>query len=96
MATAGNISLGNTNFSNHSAYNTSANHFDTNARVFGGMATSQLPGGSTISVSADGSLIMNTQTGISQLGTSVNVAETIRTAAMQQAEARSNRGDELR
>lgn len=85
-AVAGNFSLGNTNFSNHSSYNTSANHFDANARVFSGMYTAQMPGGSTLSVSPDGSLIMNNQSAISSLGTSINLAQSIRTMASQQAD----------
>ncbi len=85
-AVSGNLSLGNTNFSNHSAYNTSANHFDTNARVFGGMYTSQMPGGSTLGVSPDGSLIMNNQSAISNLATTYHISDSVRETAMRQAE----------
>src|SRR5262249_53470605 len=80
-AVSGNLSVGNTNFSNHSAYNTSANHFDTNARVFGGMVTSQMPGGSTLSISPDGSLIMNNQSAISNLATTYHISDSVRETA---------------
>lgn len=85
-AITGNISMGNTQFSNHSSFNTSANHFDTNARVFSGMYTSQMQGGSTLSVTPSGSTIMNNQSAISNLGTSINLAHAIREMANQQAD----------
>ena len=85
-AITGNISLGNTQFSNHSSFNTSANHFDTNARVFSGMYTYQMEGGSTLSVTPSGSTIMNNQSAISNLGTSINLAHAIREMASQQAD----------
>ncbi len=85
-AVAGNFSLGNTNFSNHSAFNTSANHFDTNARVTSGMYSSQMPGGSSVSMAPDGSLIMNNQPAISSLATSFHISDTVRETAMRQAE----------
>lgn len=85
-AITGNLSLGNTQFSNHSHFNTSANHFDTNARVSGGMYTAQMAGGSTLGMTPDGSTIMNNQPAISSLGTSINLAHAIRTMASQQAD----------
>lgn len=85
-AVAGNLSLGNTNFSNHSAYNTSANHFDTNARVTAGGFTTQMPSGSSLSMMPDGSIVMNNQSAISSLGTSINLSDAIRYTASQQAD----------
>ncbi len=85
-AVTGNLNLGNTQFSNHSHSNTSANHFDTNARVFGGMVTTQMPGGSTLSMTPSGSQIMNNQSAISSVGTSINLSHAIRTMASQQAD----------
>jgi conjugal transfer mating pair stabilization protein TraG len=85
-AITGNISLGNTQFSNHSSFNTSANHFDTNTRVFSGMYSTQMAGGSMLSITPDGSSIMNNQSATSNLGTSINLAHAIRTMAGQQAD----------
>ncbi|HVV69615.1 MAG TPA: conjugal transfer protein TraG N-terminal domain-containing protein [Gammaproteobacteria bacterium] len=86
-AASGNFSLANTHFSTHQAHNTSANHFDTTARTFSGMITSQMPGGSTLSMAADGSAIMNNQSAISNLGTTIKLASSIRATAMQQADS---------
>ncbi len=86
-AASGNFSLANTHFSTHSAHNTSANHFDTTARTFSGMITSQMPGGSMLSVAADGSVIMNNQSAISNLGTTIKLASAIRSTALQQADS---------
>ena len=77
-AASGNFSLANTHFSSHSAHNTSANHFDTTARTFSGMITNQMPGGSTLSMTPDGSAIMNNQSAISNLGTTIKLASSIR------------------
>ena len=85
-AVSGNLSLGNVNYSNQSSFNTSANHFDTNARVFSGMMTTQMAGGSTLSMTPDGTAIMNNQSAISNLGASVNLAESLRAGYTQQAE----------
>lgn len=85
-AVSGNVSLGNMNYSNQSAFNTSANHFDTSARVNSGMYSTQTAGGSTLSMTADGTQIMNNQGAISSLGTSVNLADTLKASYMQQAE----------
>ena len=85
-AVAGNLSLGNTNFSNHSSFNTSANHFDTDTRVSSGAYAYQTAGGSTLSIMPDGSTVMNNQGAISNLGTSVNLAYAIRSLASEQAD----------
>ena len=85
-AASGNFSLANTHFSTHNANNTSANHFDTTARTFSGMITSQMPGGSMLSITPDGSTVMNNQSAISNLGTTINLASSIRSTAMQQAD----------
>ncbi len=63
---SGNFSPANTHFSTHNAHNTSANHFDTTARTFSGMITSQMPGGSMLSITPDGSAVMNNQGAISK------------------------------
>jgi conjugal transfer mating pair stabilization protein TraG len=85
-AAAGSFSLGNTSFSTHNAYNTSANHFDDTARTVSGSVTDQMPGGSTITMTADGSVVMNNQPAISSLGTQVNWSEAIRHSATEQAD----------
>lgn len=86
----GNMSLGNTNFGNHSAFNTNANHFDTSGRYSSGLFAGQLSGGSTLTSMPDGSLVMSNQNAISNLGTSVNLAESIRTSATRQGESAFN------
>lgn len=85
-AAAGSFNLGNTSFSTHNAHNTSANHFDDTARTFSGTVTDQMPGGSTITMTADGSLVMNNQPAISSLGTQIHLAEAIRSSASEQAD----------
>ncbi len=85
-AASGNLSLANTSFGTHNANNTSANHFDTTARTATGMIPNQMPSGSTLTMTQDGSLVMNNQGAISNLGTTVNLASTIRSTAMQQAD----------
>ncbi|MCE3237353.1 MAG: hypothetical protein K0R24_334 [Gammaproteobacteria bacterium] len=86
-AVSGNISFGNTNVGNHSAFNMSSNHIDTSGRFSSNMITTQLPGGSMASMMPDGSVVMNTHNSISHLGTSVNLAKAIRATASQQADA---------
>lgn len=86
-AATGSFSLGNTNFNNHHAFNTAANHVDTNARAFSGMFSTQMDGGSTLGLTPDGSMVMDSRAALSNLGTSINLADSIRTVASQQAEA---------
>jgi conjugal transfer mating pair stabilization protein TraG len=83
-AVSGNMSVGNTSFSNQSQFNTNANHFDTNARHASGMVTMQTSAGSTVSVSPNGKEIMNTQGSLSNLPVDIRVAESIRSAASSQ------------
>lgn len=85
-AASGNLNLANTSFNTHSANNISANHVDTSARTSTGMITNQMPGGSTLTMTQDGSLVMNNQGALSNLGTTVNLASAIRSTAMQQAD----------
>ena len=92
-AVSGNISFGNTGFGNHNAFNTSSNHVDTSARLSSGMITEQLSGGSMASMMPDGSVVMNTQNSISNLGTSVNLAEAIRATASKQSDSSFTHGN---
>lgn len=85
-AVTGNMSLGNTSFGNHSSFNTSANHYDTSGRYSGGSFTGQMAGGSSLTAMPNGNLVMNTQSAISNVGTSINLAGSIRQTASQQAE----------
>jgi len=85
-ASSGNLSLGNVSYQNSSAFNTSANHFDTNAKTFSGMVTNQMAGGSTLSIAPDGTAIMNNQSAISNLGSHINIAESLRASYMKQAD----------
>ena len=85
-AAVGSFNLASTSFSTHNAYNTSANHFDDTARTFSGTVTDQMPGGSTITMTADGSMVMNNQPAISSLGTQIHLGEAIRSSATEQAD----------
>ena len=67
-AAVGSFNLASTSFSTHNAYNTSANHFDDTARTASGSVTDQMPGGSTITMTADGSVVMNNQPADFQFG----------------------------
>jgi len=91
-AASGNYSMGNLNYNNQSSFNTSANHFDTSGRVSGGMYTTQMSGGSTLSMTPDGSVVMNNQGAISNLGTTVHLAQSIRAAYTRQAEVAETAG----
>jgi conjugal transfer mating pair stabilization protein TraG len=85
-AASGSFSLANTNFSTHTAYNTSANHFDDTARTSSGTVTNQMPGGSTITMTQDGSVVMNNQPATSSLNTQIHLSEAIRSSATEQAD----------
>lgn len=85
-ATSGNFSFGNTNLGNHSAFNTNANHFDTNSRMMSGSATYQMPGGSTLTITPSGAAVMNSSGAISSMGTSVNLSESFRDVYQHQAD----------
>jgi conjugal transfer mating pair stabilization protein TraG len=83
---SGNLSMGNTNFSNHSAFNTSANHWDTSAKESSGHFSYQMPSGSTATLTALGTSILDNRGAISSLGTSVNLAGSMRSLYSQQSE----------
>lgn len=85
-AVTGNISLGNTQFANHSAHNVSANHFDTNASVSSGHFTHQLAGGGVVTMTPSGQRILNLQGGLSNMGSAVHLSQAIQAHATQQAE----------
>jgi conjugal transfer mating pair stabilization protein TraG len=85
-AAGGNISVGNTSVDTHSAFNTSANHADTMGRFTSGGMTTSMPGGSSLTVTPDGSVVMDTRGAFSNLGSSINLADTRRASAMQQSE----------
>jgi conjugal transfer mating pair stabilization protein TraG len=85
-AASGNLSLGNLSYNNANVQNSTGFHWDTNARVMTGQTSAELPGGATVSATADGHTLMNTQGAMSQLGTSINVAESVRTSATHQSE----------
>lgn len=85
-AVTGNMSFGNTSFGNQSMFNNSANHSDTSGRVNSGSFSTALPGGSSATVTSDGSVVMDMKNSISSLGASVNFADSLRTSYAQQAE----------
>ena len=85
-AVGGNISAGNTNFGNHSLSNTTANHFDSNARFAAGMATWQTGTGASVSITPSGSEVMDARGAMSNLGLSVQIADSLRSAMSQQAQ----------
>ena len=86
-AVGGNISAGNASFGNHSFSNTSGNHWDTNARYAAGGATFQTETGSSLSVTPGGFEVLDNRGGLSNLGSSVHMAESIRTSASHQAQS---------
>ncbi len=88
----GNISVGNTNFGNHSLSNTTANHFDTNARYASGMATWQTETGTTISITPSGGEVMDARAAMSNLGASVQITDSLRSAMSRQAQASATAG----
>jgi conjugal transfer mating pair stabilization protein TraG len=85
-AVTGNMSLGNTSFGNHNAFNTSANHFDTSGRMSAGSFTTQMAGGSSLTLTADGSGVLDMRNSISNLGASINYAESLRASYSHQAD----------
>ncbi len=91
-AVSGNMSVGATNFDTHSAFNTNANHFDTNARYASGMLSLQTPSGSMLSVSSNGREILNTQSALSNLPVDIRVAESLRTSASSQYQSNVTAG----
>lgn len=85
-AMTGNLSFGNTSLDNHNAFNTSANHFDTSGRIAAGSLTTQMAGGSSLMVTADGSGVLDMRHAISNLGASINYAEGLRASYAHQAD----------
>lgn len=85
-AVTGNMGFGNTSFNNHNAFNTSANHFDTSGRMSAGSFSTQMAGGSMLTVTADGTGVLDMRNAISNLGASVNYAESLRSSYAHQAD----------
>ena len=88
----GNISVGNTNFGNHSLSNTTANHFDSNSRFAAGMSTWQTGTGANISITPSGTEVMDTRGAMSNLGASVQITDSLRSAMSRQAQSSHNAG----
>lgn len=84
--TTGNLSFGNMQMSNQSAFNTSRNQFNTNLLQQSGMLSYQTASGALIHHTADGSNVIDSRHAISNMGTSINYADSMRQAAMQQAD----------
>lgn len=91
-ATTGNLSFGNMNMSNQSAFNTSRNHMNTNMIQQSSMLSYQTASGAMIHHTQDGSNVIDSRNAISNMGTSINYAYSIRQAAMQQAEKATTLG----
>lgn len=91
-AITGNISLGNSSMGNHNMFNTSSNHMDTSGRVNTGSITTTMAGGSLATVTADGSVVMDMKSAISNPGASINFADTLRASYSQQAERATTAG----
>jgi len=85
-AVVGNISMGNTSFNTHQAYNTTANHTDTSGQFMAGGMSYQLPGGSIATVSPNGAQSINMGPSLSNLGFTLDVASNTSTALTQQAQ----------
>lgn len=86
-ATAGSINLGNSSIDNHQAFNNSAHHWDTTGRLASGGVSTTMAGGGTMALTADGTQIMNMSGGMSQLGTTIRIADSIRVASSEQADS---------
>ncbi len=76
-AASGNISLGNMNLDNNSAYNSSNFHVDNNARMMSGMYSEQLASGAMLSMTPGGNQILDTRPGTSSLNTSVSINDAL-------------------
>lgn len=83
----GNISAGNANFGNRSLNNMNANHWDTNVRYAAGGATLQTGTGSSLSITPDGSEVLDNRAAISNLSSTINWANSTRMAASHQAQS---------
>lgn len=84
-AVAGNISMGMTGMRNNSAFNFSAHQQNLTARMASGVSY-QLPGGESINFMPDGGVAVSRENTISDLGVNVNLAKSIQSTAMQQAD----------
>ena len=84
--TSGNLSYGNLQYETQSAFNTSANNFNTNATYQAGMSSYQAPSGAMVQHTQDGSTVINSQGAISSTGTSINLADSMRSQASLQAD----------
>jgi conjugal transfer mating pair stabilization protein TraG len=85
-AAAGNISMGNTSVDTHQAFNMNANHLDTMGRMVSGGMSTMMASGETLTMTASGTSVLNTSGAISNLGTNINLAETMRAAYSHNAE----------
>lgn len=85
-AVTGNIGFGNTNFQNHSAFNTSANHLDTSLRTSTGASNFQLIDGSQLSIMPNGNEVINMQNTVSNVGASIGWSNAYRTSYGENAE----------
>ncbi len=81
----GNLSLGNVSMGNHSWNNWSANKHDTNYSNLHGMHTEQLANGAMVTQTASGQAIINTQSAMSQLATSLHGTDRVVSALNQSA-----------
>jgi conjugal transfer mating pair stabilization protein TraG len=86
-ATSGNISLRNIQYDTQYAFNSSANHFDHNARFQAGAISEQLPGGSVATINADGAQTLDVRGAISHLPLSNNLTKSLRSGVQQQIDA---------
>jgi conjugal transfer mating pair stabilization protein TraG len=85
-AASGNISMGNTSIGTHSAFNTSANHFNTMGSIVNGGFSKQLESGSMASMMPDGSLVIDNRPGLSSLGTNIHISQSMRNSILHQAD----------
>lgn len=85
-ATTGNYNFGNLSLDNQTAFNTSRNHFNSNASVQQGMSTVQAADGALLHYTQDGGSVVDARGAISSLGTSINYADAIRSSSMEQSD----------
>lgn len=79
-AVTGNLSLGNTQFENHSAFNVNRNHSDTNATVSGGLLSYQLQNGGMATITPDGTSILQSHSAISNLPVTPQLAQSLQSS----------------
>jgi conjugal transfer mating pair stabilization protein TraG len=83
---SGSVSAGNFSFGNSSALSSNTGQYDNNTRIAGGMTTVQGTDGATYSFTDGGSSIINTGGAISNIPTSINLAQGVSVAANQMYE----------